>query len=257
MLSVSPGVLAVKLRITPTVLLQLGGQILVVRNGPTAVRSDSFKPGFTERSSSNRAPSVYVGKRTNSPSKHHKERMNEDDTARDEMTYWRDRDRRVPDNVPEPSPNEESVWSYPHRPKVKAANDSVTVIFDETTIAESDDALKVLEKSQPPSYYIPAEDVRTGLLRESQAEQTLCEWKGNATYYDIKTETGTAEEAAWTYPKPLEDYRELGKHYSFYPQKVQACYVGDQKVLTQEGKYYGGWVTPDILGPFKTRPRTK
>jgi hypothetical protein len=45
-------------------------------------------------------------------------------------------------------------------------------------------------------------------------------------------------------------------HAAFYPSRVDACYVDDELVRSQEGDFYGGWITNNIVGPFKGAPGT-
>lgn len=145
----------------------------------------------------------------------------------------------------------ESVWDYPRPPAVEPSAKPVRVEHGGETIAESDHALRVLETSQPPAYYFPPEDVRSELLKPDN-RRTLCEWKGQARYWTVNSSPA----AAWSYPQPAERYAALRDHVAFYPQKVDACYVGDERVEPNAGDFYGGWVTSDITGPFKGGPGT-
>jgi uncharacterized protein (DUF427 family) len=132
------------------------------------------------------------------------------------------------------------------------------VEFGGAVIADSRAALRVLETSHPPGLYLPPGDVDAGLLREVQGHATLCEFKGIATYLDIVAGDGrTAPLAAWTYRNPAPAYAMLRDHVSFYPGRVDACWLDDERVAAQEGDFYGGWVTADITGPFKGGPGTR
>jgi uncharacterized protein (DUF427 family) len=108
----------------------------------------------------------------------------------------------------------------------------------------------VLETSHPPVYYIPPEDIRMELL-EPSGGGSHCEWKGRASYYDVVTEDRKESRAAWFYPNPTPSFTSLTDHVAFYPSKMDGCWVGGEKVEAQEGDFYGGWITPDIVGPFK------
>ena len=145
----------------------------------------------------------------------------------------------------------ESVWDYPRPPAVEPSVKPVRVEHGGETIAESDHALRVLETSQPPAYYFPPGDVRSDLLAPDD-RRTLCEWKGQARYWTVNG----SRAAAWSYPQPTGRYAVLRDHVAFYPQKVDACYVGDERVEPNAGDFYGGWVTSDITGPFKGGPGT-
>jgi len=129
------------------------------------------------------------------------------------------------------------------------------VVFNDTTIAETSRALRVLETSHPPVYYIPFGDVQQQFLSRSE-RQSYCEFKGLATYYTLKVGEKVAKNAAWSYHNPSIGYDSIKDHIAFYPGHVDACYVDGERVQAQEGDFYGGWITSDIDGPFKGGPGT-
>jgi uncharacterized protein (DUF427 family) len=124
------------------------------------------------------------------------------------------------------------------------------VVFAGETVADSARALRVLETSHPPAYYFPREDVRTDLL-EPAVGTSFCEFKGEASYFALTVGDRIARKAAWTYEDPSPGYEELAGAISFYASRVDACYVGEEEVEPQEGDFYGGWITSDVVGPFK------
>ncbi|MEJ7818949.1 MAG: DUF427 domain-containing protein [Rubrobacteraceae bacterium] len=150
----------------------------------------------------------------------------------------------------EPGFGQESVWDYPRPPRMEDVEKKVKVVFGGITIAYSLRAKRVLETSHPPVYYVPPEDVRTEHLRLSD-HTSFCEWKGYTRYYDLVTEERTEARAAWFYPEPVASFAELKDYVAFYPSKMDACWVGGDKVESQAGDFYGGWITPEIVGPFK------
>ena len=121
-------------------------------------------------------------------------------------------------------------------------------------MADSRRALRVLETSHPPVIYIPAGDVRPGRLVPSRARSTWCEFKGRARYLDA---AGGREAVAWTYPEPSPGYEALRDHIAFYPGRVDAAWLDDERVQPQAGDFYGGWITADLVGPFKGPPGTR
>ena len=123
-------------------------------------------------------------------------------------------------------------------------------------LADSHHALRVLETSHPPTIYIPAADLREELLTESDARSTWCEFKGPARYLDALIDDRHYEAVAWTYPQPSPGYEELKDHFAFYPGRVDAAWLDDERVLAQEGDFYGGWITGELVGPFKGAPGT-
>ncbi len=144
----------------------------------------------------------------------------------------------------------ESVWDYPRPPRVEQSSRQVRVVFSNTTIAETNRALRVLETSHPPVYYIPPGDVQQQFLSRAE-HQSYCEFKGLATYYTLRVGEKVAENAAWSYHNPSRGYESIKDHLAFYPGRVDACYVDGERVQAQEGDFYGGWITSDIKGPFK------
>ncbi|MGI8859188.1 MAG: DUF427 domain-containing protein [Rubrobacteraceae bacterium] len=161
----------------------------------------------------------------------------------------------------EPGPGQESVWDYPRPPRMEDVNEKVKGVFGGVTLAYASRAKRVLETSHPPVYYIPPDDIQMKFLSSSE-RTSMCEWKGRARYYDIATEdeiTGekkSERNAAWFYPDPVREFAALKDYVAFYPSKMDACWVGGEKVEAQEGDFYGGWITAFIVGPFKGAPGT-
>jgi uncharacterized protein (DUF427 family) len=154
----------------------------------------------------------------------------------------------------EPGPGQESVWDYPRPPALQPAGAALRVEFEGTVIAQSTSGLRICETSQPPAYYFPPTDVRLDLLLEVSGN-TFCEWKGLATYFDVEVDGQRIEQAAWTYRSPSERYAAIADHLAFYAQKLD-CFVADERVVPNEGSFYGGWVTSKVVGPFKGAPGT-
>ena len=164
--------------------------------------------------------------------------------------------RNRPRNVPKPGSGEESVWDYPRPPRIEPVADRVVVEFGGRTVAETTRALRVLETASPPTVYVPPQDVARELLQPGRGA-SFCEWKGRASYWDVRVGERVAENAAWGYPEPTAAYRALADYLAFYPGRVDACRLGEHRVEPQAGRFYGGWITPGILGPFKGDPGTE
>jgi putative cofactor-binding repeat protein len=118
-------------------------------------------------------------------------------------------------------------------------------------LAESDRALRVLETSHPPTIYVPPHGVRSELVRPSAARATVCEFKGVARYFDAVVAGRVVEAVAWSYPDPAPGYEALRDHLAFFPGRVDVARIGDEVVKAQVGDFYGGWITSDLVGPFK------
>lgn len=158
----------------------------------------------------------------------------------------------MPANItPEkPQANQESVWDYPRPPRVEKTGKTLKIIFNGEVIAETKDAYRVLETSHPPAYYIPQKDIRMEYLQET-SRSTFCEFKGMASYWTVQVGDKIAPNASWGYKNPTAGYEAITDHICFYASKMDACYVDDELVKAQEGDFYGGWITSDIVGPFK------
>jgi uncharacterized protein (DUF427 family) len=155
----------------------------------------------------------------------------------------------------EPGLGQESAWDYPRPPRVENVSKRIQVIFNSVTIADTYEAKRVLETSHPPVYYIPQKDIRIEYLEEA-AGNSFCEWKGRARYYTVAVGDRRAESAAWSYPDPTQDFAAIKDHLAFYAGPMDACYVDGERVEPQPGGFYGGWITSDIVGPFKGGPGT-
>lgn len=154
-----------------------------------------------------------------------------------------------------PRPDQESVWDYPRPPRLEQTSKRVRVIFNGIVLAETTRALRVLETSHPPVYYLPPDDIQMAHLIKTPLT-TYCEFKGQAGYYTIRVGDKEAQEAAWFYPNPTRGYEALKDYVAFYPGRMDACYVNEEQVRPQGGGFYGGWITSDVVGPFKGDPGT-
>ena len=155
----------------------------------------------------------------------------------------------------EPGPGQESVWDYPRPPRLEDSPRHIQVIFNGVVIADTRRARRELETSHPPVYYIPPADIRMAYLTRT-AWATFCEWKGEAGYYTITVGDKSAPNAAWFYPQPTPAFAALKDYVAFYPSRMEACFIDGERVQSQAGDFYGGWITNDIVGPFKGEPGT-
>lgn len=145
---------------------------------------------------------------------------------------------------------QESVWDYPRPPRLDLSHKHVQVLFAGVVVADSRRAVRVLETSHPPVFYLPPEDVRTELLTLTP-QRSVCEFKGRAEYWTLSLNGGKAVDAAWSYPQPTKGFEALQNYLAFYPSRVEACFVDGERVQAQAGDFYGGWLTGEIKGPFK------
>jgi uncharacterized protein (DUF427 family) len=155
-----------------------------------------------------------------------------------------------------PGPGQESVWDYPRPPRVEPSTRRVEVVFANQIVAASSRAVRVLETAGAPCWYLPPEDVRTDLL-ENANFRTFCEWKGTAEHFDLVVGDRRSGKAAWRYATPLPGYEAIAGWIAFYAGRVDAATVAGERVTPQPGGYYGGWVTADVVGPFKGEAGTE
>jgi uncharacterized protein (DUF427 family) len=153
--------------------------------------------------------------------------------------------------------NTESVWDYPRPPRMETTGRRLRVVHAGVTIAESRAGLRVLETSHPPVYYLPPGDVAMEWMERSGARGSFCEFKGMATYWSLRGPWGLVEDVAWSYERPTPGFAGLAGYLAFYASRVDECWVEEERVVAQEGDFYGGWITRELRGPFKGAPGTR
>jgi uncharacterized protein (DUF427 family) len=149
----------------------------------------------------------------------------------------------------------DSVWDYPRPPRIEPSTRRVWVEHGGVTIVDTANAVRVLETSHPPVYYVPRQDVRAEALTGSP-RRSFCEFKGAASYWHLTVGEYRSVDAAWSYEDPSPGFEQLRGMIAFYPGRVDRCLLDDEAVEPQEGDFYGGWVTAEIVGPFKGGPGT-
>lgn len=152
-----------------------------------------------------------------------------------------------------PGPGQESVWDYPRPPRLEATEKQIQIVFNGVVIADTRRAYRVLETSHPPVYYIPPDDIVAGVLVAVNG-RSFCEWKGQASYYSVRVGGQEAHKVAWTYPNPTPAFAPIKHYVAFYAGPMDACTVDGERVTPQPGDFYGGWITSDVVGPFKGEP---
>lgn len=167
---------------------------------------------------------------------------------------WNYRGQRRPKFAETPGDDQESVWDYPRPPAFVPDTRTVEVYAGETLLARTDRAIRALETGSPPTFYLPPDSVEHGLLEPSQ-RRTFCEWKGEAAYFHVKGSDGRISNAVWRYPSADGDAAVITAWYACYPSLL-GCFVDGEPVRPQAGGYYGGWVTSEIVGPYKGEPGT-
>jgi uncharacterized protein (DUF427 family) len=154
-----------------------------------------------------------------------------------------------------PGTGQIAVWDFPRPPRLERVAAPVRIEFGGLVIADTMRAWRVCETASPPTYYLPPDDIAAGVL-EAAGGSSYCEWKGRAAYWTLRVGDRVSREAAWSYPSPAPAFAAIAGYVAFYAGRVDACFVGDAPVTPQPGGFYGGWITPDVVGPFKGEPGT-
>lgn len=155
----------------------------------------------------------------------------------------------------EPGPGQESVWDYPRPPALHRSSRHIVIRLGGQTILDTRQAWRVCETSHPPVYYVAPEDFAPGCLSPGDGG-SFCEFKGTATYWHITGGGVRRENAAWSYQDPTPSFRPMRGAVAVYPAMMEEILLDSQTVLAQPGGFYGGWVTPEVAGPFKGAPGT-
>jgi uncharacterized protein (DUF427 family) len=108
-----------------------------------------------------------------------------------------------------------------HPITIRPTGSRVTVRVGGVTVAETDRALSLAESTYPVAQYIPLEDVDKSLL-DRTTTQSYCPYKGDASYYSVKTTDGTIEtDIIWSYEHPYPSVAEIAGHVAFYPNRAE------------------------------------
>ena len=154
------------------------------------------------------------------------------------------------------SVKKENVADYPRPPRLEPTTRHLRVVYQGEVVADTNRAWRVCETHHPPTYYLPPEDVNAALVQPSPGGNTMCEWKGRASYFNVKLPSGeTVERRIWAYLTPTPSFQPIAGYFSFYASPFE-CYVDDERVEAQPGDFYGGWKTSDIEGTLKGGPGT-
>lgn len=155
---------------------------------------------------------------------------------------------------PDPAgPQQESVWAYPRPAVAEATGARIVIEHRGRVVADTRAAVRTLETSHPPSYYIPRIDIAPAMLRRAQGS-SFCEWKGAATYWDVVIDDIVLPRIGWSYATPTAPFAALRDHVAFYAAPFDRCTVDGETVVPQPGEFYGGWITAALAGPFKGGP---
>src|ERR1700761_7926975 len=147
----------------------------------------------------------------------------------------------------EPALAIESVWDYPRPPRLEPALPRIRIFHRGLALADTTwsggGVLRILETSHPPVYYLPSAAIHMQLLEPSGARRTFCEFKGLATYWSLSDAGRESPSVAWSYESPTPAYDEVKSHLAFYANRLDECWVGEERVVPQPWDFYWGWIT--------------
>ena len=165
--------------------------------------------------------------------------------------HWRYTGKGRPEFAESPGPGQESVWDYPRPPALVPDSREIIVRLGNVELVRTRQSLRMLETASPPTFYLPFADARLDLLLEApEMGSSWCEWKGNARYWSVIGDDAQLQGVAWSYPSPNSPFEAIASCFAVYPGRI-ACFVDGERVKPQDGGFYGGWVTSEIVGPWK------
>jgi uncharacterized protein (DUF427 family) len=177
----------------------------------------------------------------------------DNDDLLDARGHWQWRGQARPPFAAVPAPGQASVWDFPRPPRLVADPREIVIAWGGVEIARATHTIRVMETAHPPSFYLPWSALRPGCLEPAEGS-SLCEWKGPARYWTLVLGDRRLARVAWGYPRPLEGAEILADRIAFYPHPELECSVGGLAATPQPGGFYGGWITPELTGPFKGEP---
>ena len=158
--------------------------------------------------------------------------------------------RPIPDSV---GAGQRSVWDFPRPAVAERCAAHCQIEHNGRIIADTRSSVRTFETSHPPSYYFPPDAVAPGVLRRAGGG-SYCEWKGSALYWDVIIGDRVLPRVGWSYTDPTPPFAILRDHIAVYAAPFDRCAVDGETVIPQPGNFYGGWITPDLAGPFKGVP---
>ena len=107
-----------------------------------------------------------------------------------------------------------------HPITVETSPAHVVVKVGDSVIADSSNALTLREASYPPIYYVPLADLDSELL-ESSDTTSYCPYKGEASYYSVRTGDGVIEDEIWFYDERYDAVSDIAGHVAFYADRAE------------------------------------
>ena len=166
---------------------------------------------------------------------------------------WQYQGQKRPSFAEEPGPGQESVWDYPRPPAIVVDQRRIEVSLGNLIIADSQQNYRILETASPPTFYIPPHNVRIRVMEPFRGVQSV---SGRCRpVLGVERPAGFSAVDRLVLSDSKSPFEAIAGYFSFYPSLVE-CFVDGERVQPQPGEFYGGWVTGEIVGPYKGEPGT-
>lgn len=106
-----------------------------------------------------------------------------------------------------------------HTIAISGNHHRVRVIHGGVTMADTQAGLTLTETGLPDVFYFPRADVNMARLERS-THTSHCPFKGDASYFHLRTEDGLIENAVWSYETPLAQASQIKGYLAFYSSRV-------------------------------------
>lgn len=83
-------------------------------------------------------------------------------------------------------------------------------VWNGKVVAESNDTIKI-----EGNHYFPKAAIKSEFFKDTPTN-TICPWKGKASYYSLEVDGSVNEDAAWYYPDPKDAAIQIKDYVAFW-----------------------------------------
>ncbi|HEY8216463.1 MAG TPA: DUF427 domain-containing protein [Acidimicrobiia bacterium] len=113
-----------------------------------------------------------------------------------------------------------------HRIELSEEARRVEVVVDGVVVASSTRAIVLVETGLPARHYLPRDDVRMELLSATPTE-TVCPFKGSASYWTVGVGDAEHRDLAWSYESPIDGMEAIAERICFYAERADHVVDGE------------------------------